>query len=67
MKMNGERRMLLTEKKLNQIMRDWRISLPTELKKELLDHYGNVVDDEGYTREYTEQDIYEQLRKKLLV
>lgn len=57
--------MLLTEKKLNQIMRDWRISIPTGLKKELLDHYGNVVvDDEGHIREYTEQDIYEQLRKK---
>ena len=59
--------MLLTEKKLNQIMLDWRISVPTRLKKELLDHYGNVaVDDEGHIREYTEQDISEQLRKKLL-
>ena len=58
--------MLLTEKKLTQMLQDWRISVPIRLKKELLDHYGNVVvDDNGQTREYTEQDTYEQLRKRL--
>lgn len=60
--------MLLTEKKLNQILRDWRISIPDGLKNELLDQYGCLfVDDEGHIREYTEQDIYEQLRKKIPV
>jgi len=58
--------MLLTEKELNIILENMRISIPAELKKELLDQYGNfVTDDEGHIFEYTEQDIYEQLRKKL--
>lgn len=60
--------MLLTRKELNKILRGWRIwDVPTELKEELLEQYGNpVIDDEGHLRDYTEQDIYEQLRKKLL-
>ena len=38
-----------------------------DLEKELLDQYCNLAtDDEGHIFEYTEQDIYEQLRKKLL-
>jgi hypothetical protein len=59
--------MLLTRKELNEILRNWRISIPAELKKELLEQYGNpAIDDEGHLRDYTEQDICEQLRKKLL-
>lgn len=59
--------MLLTRKELNEILRNWRISIPAELKKELLEQYGNLAtDDEGNVFEYTEQDICEQLRKKLL-
>ena len=58
--------MLLTRKELNKILRNWRISITSEMKKELLDEYGNfVTDEQGRVREYTEQDIYEQLRKKL--
>jgi hypothetical protein len=60
--------MLLTTKELNNILRGWRIwDIPAELKEELLEQYGNpVIDDEGHLRDYTEQDICEQLRKKLL-
>jgi hypothetical protein len=58
--------MLLTKKALTQILRDWRVSIPPELKKELLREYGHfITDDEGHLREYSEQDICEQLRKKL--
>ncbi len=58
--------MLLTKKKLNTILENWRISIPAEVKKELLEQYGNLAtDDEGHVYEYTEQDITEQLRKKL--
>jgi len=57
--------MLLTEKELNIILENMRISIHAELKIELLDQYGDfVTDDEGHIFEYTEQDIYEQLRKK---
>jgi hypothetical protein len=60
--------MLLTRKELNNILRGWRIwGIPAELKKDLLEKYGNLwTDDEGHLHDYTEQDICEQLRKKLL-
>ncbi len=60
--------MLLTRKDWNNIWRGWRIwDFPAELKKELLEQYGNLwTDDEGHLHDYTEQDICEQLRKKLL-
>jgi hypothetical protein len=58
--------MQLTKKGLKKISQDWRVSIPAELEKELLEEYGNLVtDDEGHVFEYTEQDICEQLRKKL--
>ncbi len=59
--------MILTKKGLKKTSQDWRVSIPAELEKELLYEYGNLVtDDEGHVFEYTEQDICEQLRKKLL-
>lgn len=43
-----------------------RVSAPTEIEKELLEQYtGHIIDDEGHEIQYTEQDVYEQLRKKL--
>ncbi len=58
--------MLLTKKKLNLMLENLRVSIPTDLEKELLDQYGNLAtDDAGHVFEYTEQDIYEQLRKIL--
>lgn len=58
--------MLLTKKGLRIILENWRIRIPAQLEKELLDKYGHpVTDDKGHVLEYTEQDICEQLRKKL--
>ena len=58
--------MLLTKKKLSLILKDLRVSIPAEMEKELLDYYGSLaIDDEGHVFEFTEQDICEQLRKKL--
>ncbi len=58
--------MPLTKKKLSTILENLRVRVPAELEKELLDEYGNLAtDDAGHVFEYTEQDIYEQLRKKL--
>jgi len=58
--------MLLTKKTLKKILQHWRVSIQAELEKKLLSEYGNLVtDDEGHVFEYTEQDICEQLRKKL--
>ena len=56
--------MLLTRKMLNTILRNHRVQIPAELKKELLEQYGNlVVTEDGRVIEYSEQDICEQLRK----
>ncbi len=58
--------MLLTKKGLRTILENLMLRVPADLEKELLDEYGNLAtDDEGHVFEYTEQDIYEQLRKKL--
>jgi hypothetical protein len=58
--------MLLTRIKLNLTLNNLRVSIPKGLEKELLDQYGKLVtDDEGHIFEFTEQDICEQLRKKL--
>ena len=58
--------MRLTKKELRTILENLRVRIPAEMEKELLDEYGNLVtDDEGHVFEYTEQDIYEQLRKRL--
>ena len=52
--------MLLTRKELEKYLLTRRIAIPFALQ------YGDTtVDDEGRVREYTEQDIYEQLRIKL--
>jgi hypothetical protein len=62
-----ERAMLLTRKKLQRIIRDWRIGpIPRELEKELLEIYGHeFVTEEGLTLEYSEQDVVQGLRQSL--
>jgi len=58
--------MRLTKQKLSLILKNLRINIPTDLQEELVAYYGNPgTDDQGHPVEYTEQDIYEQLRKKL--
>jgi hypothetical protein len=58
--------MLLTRRMLNQILRGWRMSIPAEVKRDLLEEYGSLfTDDEGHLHDYTEQDICKQLRKRL--
>lgn len=56
--------MLLTKKLLNNLLQIWRIQIPAELEKELLEKYGHIVaTEDGRLLEYSEQDICEQLRK----
>ena len=60
----GEIIMLLTKKDLKKYQENMRVYIPKELEKELLDIYGTLEPDEdGHFYEFTEQDIYEQLRK----
>jgi len=42
-------------------------SYPRKPRKRVLRDYGHpVMDNEGHMHEYTEKDIYEQLRKRLI-
>lgn len=57
--------MLLTRKQLDGILEGLRISISKSLEDELLATYGRFEeDDEGHLYEYTEQDLYEQIRKR---
>jgi DNA-binding transcriptional regulator/RsmH inhibitor MraZ len=61
-----DRTMLLTKQKLTAILENLRVSIPADVEKELLQEYGNLaVTEDGRVIEYSEQDIYEQLRKKV--
>jgi hypothetical protein len=56
----------MRKSELMKILANMSISIPKEVENELLNQYGNhATDDEGHEFQYTEQDIYEQLRKKL--
>jgi hypothetical protein len=58
------RKMLLSKQKLNKVLRNRRVQVPSELKKELLEQYGNTaITEDGRIIEYSEQDVCEQLRK----
>lgn len=58
--------MILTRKDLREYLEGHFIAIPRKLEQELLDTYGKpVVDDEGHLREFSEQDIYEQVRKRI--
>ncbi len=59
--------MILTKESLRSMLENMWLSIPESLEEELITDYGHpVADDEGHMREYTEQDIYEQVRKKLI-
>lgn len=50
---------------VRKILAGMRTSVPAELEKELLEQYTGISDDDGHEIQYTGQDVYEQLRKKL--
>jgi len=45
---------------IERILTNLRVSIPTEVEKELLEQYGSYVsDNDSHEFQYTEQDIYE--------
>lgn len=51
---------------MKKILVGMRLSAPAEIEKMLLEQYtGYIIDDEDHEIQYTEQDVYEQLRKRL--
>ena len=56
--------MVLTKKYLEKYQNNIRKRIPDTVAKELLFKLGQpFIDDEGCVREYSEQDIFEQVRK----
>lgn len=56
--------MLLTRKRLKTLLENLRVSIPSIREKKLLEEYGKIfIDEQGYPHDFTEQDIYEQIRK----
>jgi len=56
----------MKKSEIRKIIANMQIPIPKGTEKELLELYGNsAVDVENGEYEYTEQDICEQLRKKL--
>ena len=56
--------MVLTKKYLEKYQNNARKTIPETVVKELLLKLGQpFIDDEGHVREYSEQDIFEQVRK----
>ena len=56
--------MLLTRKLLDEYLDGHFITIPEELKKELLETLGTQpYDEHGRPLQYSEQDIFEQVRK----
>ena len=56
--------MVLTKKYLENYQNNTRKKIPDTVKKELLLELGQpFIDDEKHVREYSEQDIFEHVRK----
>ena len=56
--------MVLTKKYLENYQNNTRKKIPDTVKKELLLELGQpFIDDEGHVNEYSEQDIFEHVRK----
>lgn len=58
--------MILTREYLEEYQRNMFISIPENICQELLKELGEVtVDDNGNYRDFTEQDICQQIENKL--
>ena len=56
--------MVLTKKYLKQYQNNTRKTIPDTVAQKLLLQLGQpALDDDGHLREYSEQDIFEQVRK----
>ena len=56
--------MILTKKYLENYQNNTRKTVPDHISEELLKTLGQpFIDDEGHVNEYSEQDIFEQVRK----
>ncbi|MTK12860.1 MAG: hypothetical protein F8N39_12510 [Clostridiaceae bacterium] len=59
--------MIVTKKYIQDLREKSFLNISKEIEQRILDEFGEefVLDEEGYYREYTEQDIWENIRKML--
>ncbi len=58
--------MVLTKKDLENYQNNTRKTIPDTVAQKLLLQLGQpALDDDGHLREYSEQDVFEQVRKAL--
>lgn len=57
--------MIVTKKYINNLREKSFLNISKEMEKVILERLGKEAstDENGYVYEYTEQDIYEQIRK----
>lgn len=58
--------MIVTKKYINDLRKKSFLNISEDMENLILDKFGQEpIDEEGNVYDYTEQDIYEQIRKML--
>jgi len=59
--------MIVTPKYINNLREKSFMKISADAEKLILEQFGSAIeiDDEGYQHTYTEQDIFEQIRKMI--
>jgi len=59
--------MIVTPKYINNLREKSFMKISADAEKLILEQFGsaNEIDDEGHQHTYTEQDIFEQIRKMI--
>lgn len=59
--------MIVTKKCIKDLREKSFLNISEDMEKRILEEFGeeSVLDEEGYCHEYTEQDIWENIRKML--
>jgi len=58
--------MIVTKKYINDLRKKSFLNISEDMENLILDKFGQEpIDEEGNAYDYTEQDIYEQIRKML--
>lgn len=58
--------MIVTKKYINQLREKSFLNISEDLEKSILEEFGSApIDEYGRVYEYTEQDIYEHIRKMI--
>ena len=59
--------MIVTKKYINDLREKSLLHIPQKTEKQILEKFSNdiEIDNDGYLHQYTEQDVWEQIRKMI--